>query len=313
MGISVGATTSVRQVVEAVEELCPGVAVAGARELGAGHSSEQWLLDTDQGELLLRSPVRDRAPAALMATVAATRLAGEGGLPVVEYVAVSEHCAALGGPAVVQEYVPGETGSAAWPAMSIPSRRAVAAELGDLVARLHTCSGESHGDVLGSTRFPSLWAYAGERVASAVTGLRSSGVDGQWEAAGERVTACFEAIGDASPRLVHRDLYLDNVVVRDGRVAALLDFEHAGYSDQFEDFGKLDELVFGWWPETREPFLESYRAVHPLDDAAHRRIHAHVGLYNLVVGAYFSRWQPDFVPGYADRVAKWLVRDASER
>jgi len=37
--------------------------------------------------------------------------------------------------------------------------------------------------------------------------------------------------------LVHRDLYLDNVLIHEGRGACLLDFEHACFQDRFVDFG----------------------------------------------------------------------------
>ncbi|MFD9815045.1 phosphotransferase [Streptomyces sp. NPDC059080] len=43
------------------------------------------------------------------------------------------------------------------------------------------------------------------------------------------------------PALTHGDLWLPNVLVRDGRISCVLDFEHATYADRFGDFGKLDE------------------------------------------------------------------------
>ena len=45
----------------------------------------------------------------------------------------------------------------------------------------------------------------------------------------------------STPALTHGDLWLPNILLRDGTIGCVLDFEHATYADRFRDFGKLDE------------------------------------------------------------------------
>ncbi|OAP28658.1 hypothetical protein A4R44_00449 [Amycolatopsis sp. M39] len=48
------------------------------------------------------------------------------------------------------------------------------------------------------------------------------------------------------PALTHDDLWLPNILVREGRITCVL--EHAAYADRFRVFGKLDEHIFaGSW------------------------------------------------------------------
>ena len=78
------------------------------------------------------------------------------------------------------------------------------------------------------------------------------------------------------------------------------------FADRFADFGKLGELMFELWPGSREPFMAAYHRFHPEAAADGPRLHVATGLYELSQLAYFSRWQPDLVPCYRERVNHWL-------
>lgn len=293
----------------ALAEACPGIQVTGVKPVELGYSSHNFLVESDEGRLLAKIPKRDPDPDRLDGLVAATALAAKAGLPVPEhrwFLRSSEQLSGL--PLLVQQYLPGSAASAVWSELDLADRRTIAGELGEAVARLHGITGPGFTDVHGGSASPSWGTYVNERVDEAVKVLSDS-VDFApgWDNVHRAMREAVEALpGPVTPVLVHLDLYLDNVLVDDGHLRCVLDFEHTRYGDAYADFGKLDELVFGWYPETEEPFMEAYRAVHPVTDDTELRMRIGVGLHDLASCAYFSRWTPDLVPEYITRITSWL-------
>jgi aminoglycoside phosphotransferase (APT) family kinase protein len=289
---------------------CPDVRVLRVRPVEAGHSGDHWLVDTDSGLLLLKVPRRTTDPEHFRNLVAAARRAAEAGVPVPQFRAFVPLDELAGGPVLVQEYVPGRMASEAWPDLDTAGRGRVAGEIGELIARMHGRKADALTNVAGGDPYPTVADYAEKklRVALEATTDLSLDVPGGWENVASAVRRSFGLIGAVQPTLVHLDLYLDNVLLAEdsARVTAVIDFEHARFSDQYEEFGKIADLLFDWHPQTREPFLRAYTAAHPLDEDARRRIDAHVGLYNVRMCGYFRRWQPNLVPDYQKRIAEWM-------
>ncbi|GAA2335011.1 aminoglycoside phosphotransferase family protein [Dactylosporangium salmoneum] len=293
---------------EALRKACPGLRIDAIRRLDAGYTSRQWVADTDEGPLLAKTPVRDKDPEHLRGLIATTRRAAEGGVPVVRYRAFAAYSAPLDGPLLVQEYQKGIPADAAWATMSAPERLAFAAELGELVGRVHSCAGEWFGDVLGRTRHAdaatSLHALIDARLAEAPRDLLAAG--------NERLAAALHRAVDRvacddPPALTHGDLWRPNLIMRDGRIACLLDFEHGRYADRFLDFGKLDEHIFTAFPEGREPFLTAYAALCPLPDDWPERVRLAHALHALSMAVYFLRWSPALAPEYVGILGAWLA------
>jgi hypothetical protein len=69
--------------------------------------------------------------------------------------------------------------------------------------------------------------------------------------------------------------------------------------------------MFEFWPGSREPFMTAYRCFHPETAADSPRLRVAVDLYELSQLACFSRWQPDLVPCYRERVNRWLCASTS--
>ncbi|MGI5241078.1 phosphotransferase family protein [Dactylosporangium sp. CA-139066] len=293
------------EIIAALAEACPGLRVDGVRALDAGHTSRQWVADTDEGRLLVKTPVRDKDPEHLRKLIATTRRAAEGGVPVVRFRAFVPHSAALGAPLLVQEYQEGEPADAAWPAMDAAARLAFAEDLGRLVARVHACTGPWFGDVLGVERYPDarahLHAIVDSRLAKAPAEFTAAGRAGLGDALHRAVEATAPA-GEA-PALTHGDLWRQNLILRGGRIACLLDFEHGRYADRFLDFGKLDEHVF---PEGREAFLAAYDEVFPLPEGWAGRVRLGNAIHALSMAVYFLRWEPRFVAEYVAELDAWL-------
>jgi aminoglycoside phosphotransferase (APT) family kinase protein len=292
----------------ALTEACPGIRVGTLRRLDAGYTSRQWVADTDEGPLLVKAPVRDTDPEHLRRLIATTRRAGEGGVPVVRFRAFVPRSTALERPVLVQEYQHGTPADEAWDSMDRARRTGFAADLGQIVGRVHACAGPWFGDVLGTEKYPDrtsfLHALVESRLAEAPEDITSAGRTGL-SAAIHRAIDALPA--DDSPALTHGDLWRQNVILRDGRIACLLDFEHGRYADRFLDFGKLDEHIFDAFPAGRAAFLDAYGAVCPLPDDWESRVRLGHAVHALSMSVYFLRWTPKWAPQYVRELEQWLA------
>jgi aminoglycoside phosphotransferase (APT) family kinase protein len=111
------------------------------------------------------------------------------------------------------------------------------------------------------------------------------------------------------PGLTHLDLYLPNVLTRRGRLAALLDFEHARWWDPAADFVKLAMWVFEQHPGARTPFWAGYAAAGGRLPAGAARVRVCAGLEWLSGLLYWH--QAGDLGMYADyhqRLHAWLAK-----
>jgi aminoglycoside phosphotransferase (APT) family kinase protein len=292
----------------ALAEACPGIWVRAIRRLDAGYTSRQWVADTDEGRLLVKTPVRDTDPEHLRRLIATTRRAAESGVPVVRFRAFVPRSTALAAPLLVQEFQDGVPANEAWEAMDTTQRVRFASELGQLVGRIHACSGPWFGDVLGTEKYPDirtfLHALADSRLAQAPEHITSIGRDGLSAVIHRAVDAVSP---DDAPSLTHGDLWRENIVIRQERITCLLDFEHGGYSDRFLDFGKLDEHIFNGFPEGRAVFLDTYNELCALPDDWESRVRLGHALHALSMSVYFLQWTPQWAPQYLRELEEWLA------
>jgi Ser/Thr protein kinase RdoA (MazF antagonist) len=190
-------------------------------------------------------------------------------------------------------------------------RTRFAEDLGQVVGRVHSCAGPWFGDVLGTQKYPdrpsSLHALVDSLLAEAPEDLSSAGRNGLSAALHRAVDA---VPADGTPSLIHGDLWRQNVILRDGRIACLLDFEHGRYADRFLDFGKLDEHIFDAYPEGRAAFLDAYGAICPLPDGWESRVRLGHAVHALSMSVYFLRWTPKWVPQYVRELEDWLTTQA---
>jgi aminoglycoside phosphotransferase (APT) family kinase protein len=293
------------EVAAVLAEVCPTTEVSSIQPGPLSYSNRLWLAETDEGRLLVRIPGRTKEPEYVRATVTATRMASEAGIPTVRYRAFAP-TTRIGLPVVVQEFRPGENAATAL-RRGGASLRQLAGRLGEWIGVLHGIRRDTFGTVTG----PGGGYSWGEVVAGEVGDILST-VDTQLlPASRAAVESTFRrAIGQLGPTgpasLVHGDLYLDNMLVDGGAPSALLDFEHAHFYDRFAEFGKLTELLFEWWPGTEEPFLDAYSDRFPPDPSDEPRLWLGKGLYALRQLAYFARWQPDLVGVYRSRLENWM-------
>ena len=238
----------------------------------------------------------------------ATRLAAEAGLPVVRFRAVIAHHEASATPVLVQEFLQGEPADRVWNDLTARERESLGTQLGTLLGDLHSGRRPWFGDVLGVARRPSAREWLTEavdtRLAAAAEDIVPAGraaLASGFEEAIERIPA------DEPAALTHGDLWLPNLVVRDGRIVGVLDFEHAGFGDRFQDFGKLEEHVTGPDPNVRSALLGAYDTRCPLPEDCEQRIEVGRAFNALSMCVYFSRWQPELTPEYSAELEGWLA------
>ncbi|MGP4111522.1 phosphotransferase family protein [Streptomyces sp. 4N509B] len=289
----------------------PGIHVTSVHPLDKGYTSKQWVATTDEGRLLVKVPQRDPRPDHLRRLVASAQVAAEHGVPVVRYRRLVPHEPALNGPVLIQEYQEGDAAGEVWESLTEDQRLALMRDLGGIVGRLHTVVGPHFGGVLGGGRAASLRESVEAEVA-ALLPLAQPELIGDADTLRSAIAAAVARLADEAnaPTLTHGDLWLPNLLVRDGRVTCVLDFEHATYAERFRDFGKLDEHIFDAFPAGRGVFLDAYAAACPLPDDWERRVDLGHVLHALTMHVYFSRWAPQWAPQYAEQVRKWLARDA---
>ncbi|WP_406638246.1 phosphotransferase family protein [Amycolatopsis sp. WGS_07] len=291
-----------------LEREYPGNRVESVRSLDKGYTSEQWVADTAEGRLLVKVPQRERNPEHLRRLVSSAQVAAEHGVPVVRYRLLIPHEPALDGPLLIQEYQEGDAAGDVWESLDKDQRAALLQDLGDVAGRLHAIQGPHFGDVLGGGKTTSLQESV-EAEADALLPLADPALIGPTGSLRSALVSAVTRLDESAsvPALTHGDLWLPNILVRDGRITCVLDLEHAAYADRFRDFGKLDEHIFDAYPEGRDVFLASYAAACPLPDDWRQRVELAHALHALNMHVYFRRWTPKWAPQYAQQVRDWLA------
>jgi aminoglycoside phosphotransferase (APT) family kinase protein len=298
-----------RVVLDLLRRECPEVEITSLHLLDKGYTSRNWVADTDGGRFLCKVPQRHTDPVHLRRLVEGVRLAAEHGVPVVHYRRVIPYEPAVDGPLIIQEYQDGDAADDVWDSLDDERRTVLVQDLGEVVGRLHSLTGPHFGDLVDGRRAPTLEEWAGAEVESLLAQARlgpETDIDALRSAIGGIVARLDSSAG--VPVFTHGDLWLPNLLVRDGRIACVLDLEHALYADRFRDFGKLDQHVFGRFPAGRDAFLKSYDAVRPLPDDWEQRVELGHIMHALTMHAYFLRWTPQLAPFYTKEIGNWLAR-----
>ncbi|NOU93324.1 phosphotransferase [Paenibacillus sp. LMG 31456] len=68
------------------------------------------------------------------------------------------------------------------------------------------------------------------------------------------------------PCLVHMDFRPGNLLVRDGRLVGLIDFESARGGSSEVDFTKVDRYLLANDPQAKESYIKGYQSVRPIID-----------------------------------------------
>lgn len=298
-----GAATVVAAVRDALPDVEP---IAPPTRMPKGYSSESWRVATDAGELVVKIRRQMTDAAKLRGMAEAARLASAAGVPTPEVLYAGLAATVDGRPVVIQRYIAGLDAEAALPGLDDAQRARLFSDFGAAVGRLHRIGLPRFTERIGAPESAvDDWATVVRRVAERYAAWnREVGVLAapEIEAIRDRLIRDAAAVSPVvSPALTHRDLYLANVLVRDGRLAALLDFELAKGYDPLQDFMKLGAWVFESWPESIEPFMAAYRQGVSRIPRAEQRL-----AVCLALGHFVS------VPNWVQFGAEQLTRDSRD-
>lgn len=274
----------------ALPDLRPGP-ILGQLE---AYANDLWQVDSTAGPLMIkvrRFPEEDPEQLVTQRRIQ-SRLASQD-FPTPELLWLDPSVAALDDRQLsVLRYVPGRPGDEALESLSEPDRQTVFRDFGATVGRMHAVdlpsetvwcddAGQSHESWSGVV------ASSCEESCEVISGSDNPPLtDHELAAVQRRILSAVDACAsDITPRIVHRDLHLGNILIDDHRFAALLDFEMVREWDFVFDFIKLDTM-FAEHPETRAPFIAAYEEVAvPLPTSFPVRQWAYTGLWLLQVVA----------------------------
>ena len=256
---------------------------------------ENWLMQTEAGQVILKVPKRKEAAAGKVRNlVAALNIAAAGGIPAPELIGSgrSDDCFD-GRDYLLVRFVPGEDAEVVMPSLTEEERAGFFFELGRVIGRLHSIPIDRYSDDIGDENrrqtFHELLNDKLRRVA-----VRCGTKDG---AGRYRIAALIERLAERlnampvafAPAVIHGDLMARNILLRQKRFCRLLDFEHTKFFDPCCDFAKLRIEVFRPGTDDEERFFFGYAGAAALAGDAMERLDCYVGL-ELIIGCTFWKF-----------------------
>ena len=246
--------------------------------IGAGHYNDSYYVDSDQGRLVLRIAPADSIPKLfyevdmMKSEVNVHRLVREHtNVPVPQILYYDFSRDLINRDYLIMEYLDGNPG--------LFDEK----ELGEYVRQIHAIKSDLHG-------YPERAAPTGESwqdifytyVELIFSDCLSCGVIGSGEY--EHFLSIYkkhrDVIVDASPSLLHLDLWTQNILTVNGRITAILDFDRGLYGDPELEFAVLD--TYGY---STPDFFEGYGQPRPVDSKARIRQQLYI-VYELIKYAF---------------------------
>ncbi len=242
-----------------------GTELLGFRELTAGLCNALYLLDLPEGhKAVLKAADPDkkglrRGEQWLMRTeVEAMGLASRiGNVPVPEIYAKDLSGDLFGAPLFIMEYVSGQSMGEVARSWSPEEKDEWYEKIGELARRIASLHGPSFG-IIGSGRmFPDCHSFfmdfLGMILKDADEGKISLGVE--TDAVINRLESSADLFNEVTePRFVHYDLWENNLIIRNGCIAGVLDWERAVFADplmeeRFRNYALRPSFLKGYGKE----------------------------------------------------------------
>lgn len=261
---------------------------------GEGLANEVHFLATSRSDLVLKvfdheagswKPQKERAVQAAMRAV---------GVPAAETHLVDTSRTVVPFGYSLTQRIAGDALSRVLPMLSVDEASGLYRQLGDCLGRLHRTTFDCFGDVSGNDRklvvgrardldraadgnpqgpFASWRAMHRAIVATRLNLMRES----EFADLVPRTDAYFRAQDDllaieVVPRLLHMDLHPGNILVREGRIAGILDVEEAIAGHNEYDLMRTELGSFrGWPPAYERAFMDAYAGHIALDEGHEER------------------------------------------
>lgn len=253
------------------------VRIAGApRRTTRGFGHANWQVPTSEGPVLVKISRPHLAPDKVASGIEAQRRARTAGVPTPPLLHADLACAALGGhPVRVQAWVAGRHRDEALD--DDAAVRRFHAALGEAMAQVHSVPGQGFSSRVGQPGLVTWAEYVDLRLGQIAGRVEHNvGVPGIDHAAlfARVARTAAEVSPVVRPRLVHRDLYEDNLLASDGGgLAAVLDFDLAEMWDPLADVVRLRWAVLPpYGPVAENAFWGSYFSVAGRPEAFELRV-----------------------------------------
>jgi aminoglycoside phosphotransferase (APT) family kinase protein len=256
---------------ELVQRLAPGGRVVAVSALPGSFSNRSERVDVESSDgqpraIVVRRYAEASEPPATKAVreyAALSRLRDHSGVPAPDPLLLDADGSVLGSPGIVTSFVDGDLvlahpGSTQW------ERRCATAA--SVLAGIHSIAVEPERDTfLMDAAVEALWFAAGDEP----PGFMAAHSDGSavWRA----VTARRATVTGDSPTLVHVDYWSGNILWQGDRIAAVVDWEEAGFGPPGLDVGYcLMELYLEGMDTAADEFVAAYERAsgRPVADLA---------------------------------------------
>jgi hygromycin-B 7''-O-kinase len=172
---------------------------------------------------------------------------------------------------LLMERLPGQTLAEAWPELSTEDRGRLVRELGELLATLHAVD-----DPRLAVLDPADWAeFVAAQRAKVVEHHRKTDLDDTWIA---QIPAFLDAVDLGTPPVVplHTEFMREHVMVADGRITGVFDFEPAMRGAAEYDFVAVGLFVSRGDSDLLRRFLDGYgQPIDPRRCLAYALLHVY--------------------------------------
>lgn len=263
-----------------IDEILHGAGLGGcsARAIGSGHYNDSYYVDGKQGRFVLRVAPADDVPKLfyeidmMKSEVSIHRLVRDRtDVPVPRIVHHDFSREVIDTDYLIMEYIEGISGFFDQQ------------ELGRYVRQIHAIEAKECGYPGRAAPTGSSWPDIFHvYVRMILDDCISSGVIGksEYEYIMSMYDRHWDVVVDISPRLLHLDLWAENILTVNGRITALLDFDRGLYGDPELEFAVLD--TYG---HSTPEFFRGYGQARPSDAKAQIRQRLYI-VYELIKYAF---------------------------
>lgn len=255
--------------------------------------NDTWFFNTESGPTVAKiRKVPEEDPQQLRTYVSTMSILEQEGFPTPDLIAFTDECEALDGRQFsVLKFMEGETLAAIQHRIGRDERASLMRDVGAVVGRLHAMDlprGTTWFDDAGSPH--DTWAEVVDSALREAVDELDQLVDDQRvlvDRAAQRVGALAKRhlVDVCEPRLVHRDLHPENILVSSDGAIQILDFEMVREWDAVYDFVKIDSSLTCGNRRDEACFMEGYLMHVRGDTSLSARLFLYQGLYCLLAAA----------------------------
>ncbi|MDF2606601.1 MAG: hypothetical protein K0S34_796 [Bacillales bacterium] len=285
--------SEIRYVKEKFIKLVPNETIENVNKITKGYSHDCWIITTTTDKFIFKINKRKLDIEYFKNEVYAQQLLFEKGIPVPKIINYCEEDLII-----VSEFIDGMDAGECLNLLSENEKECFFFYLGQWVAKMHSIKNDKFThDILGNLKEEAGWVIGyGNKTYNLLDNVRATNTLKEDEI-DFVYNKCLKLLEETEstiiPAYTHRDLYLNNFIIKDRKFKCLIDFEGARFYDPVIDFVKLEVQVFNEYPSVRYKFYEGYQSILPFDNSIYSRYLSSIGFEMLGFISYFGVLYPD--------------------